>query len=389
MRDWIAYVGPFLFPWGQPGSRRVYGVARSLVDCGYDVRVCSGRCSSGAVELLQTSCGAGVYYQGSGELPENNASAISKLKLVLLDQGKATVKWLEEQPTKPKCIITYGGLSPFMHRVQHWANKKAVPVIADVVEWYDGAHMIGGRFGPFHLSSEIAMRWYFPRCKGVIAISSFLEKYFSESCVTTRVPPLVESVRHNFGTGRSGRGLRIIYAGTPGKKDLLGVVIRGLCRVTTDPEKIVLQIIGPSLKDVETHFSGKLPANIEVVGRVPQQSVSEMLESADFSVLLRVPERFAQAGFSTKFVESMAVGTPVIANLTSDLGIYLRDGENGIVCSGFTEECFAAAIERLLAMDYADVKSMRIAAVNTAKDFFCSHVYVEQLREFINRVCAK
>ncbi len=389
MREWIAYVGPFAFPWGQPGSRRVYGVARSLLECGYDVVVGSGRYLPGKSLLVDVPSGSGIYFEGSGEVPDEHASKFSKIKLALLDQGKATVSWLEKQPTKPKCIITYGGLSPFMYRVQRWANAQSIPVIADVVEWYDGAHMIGGRFGPFHLSSELAMRWYFPRCQGVIAISSFLEKYFSGSCVTTRVPPLVESVRHDFGTNNSKRGLRVIYAGTPGKKDLLGVVMRGLCRVTTDPEKIVLQIIGPSQKDVENNFAGKLPANIEVVGRVPQQNVSERLASADFSVLLRVPERFAQAGFSTKFVESMAVGTPVIANLTSDLGSYLRDGENGIVCAGFTEESFSVAIERLLAMDYATISSMRNAAANTARDFFCSHAYVEQLREFINKVCAK
>ena len=37
--SWVAVVGPFLFPWGQPGSRRVCGIARSLADAGYRVIV--------------------------------------------------------------------------------------------------------------------------------------------------------------------------------------------------------------------------------------------------------------------------------------------------------------------------------------------------------------
>lgn len=388
MREWIAYVGPFTFPWGQPGSRRVYGVACCLVECGYDVVVCSGRYSPSR-EALTSSDGSIIYYEGSGELSDLDDSKFTKAKKALWAQGNETMRWLESQATEPKCIITYGGLSIFMHRIQRWASKRSIPVVADVVEWYDGSHMRGGRFGPLHISSELAMRWYFPRCKGVIAISSFLKEYFSGYCSVIRVPPLVDNVRHILRAFDSNLGLRIIYAGTPGKKDLLGVVIRGLCSITMDPRKVTLQIIGPSLEEVQSLFAGDLPPNIEVVGRVPQQMVAEYLECADFSVLLRQPERFAQAGFSTKFVESMAVGTPVIANLTSDIGLYLKDGENGIVCDDFTEECFSSAIERILSLRPDQVSKMRVAAANTAENFFCHYVYVDQMRDFIDKVCEK
>lgn len=378
-----------MFPWGQPGSRRVYGIARSLIESGNDVFVYSGRLSSGMSLLIKSSCDSGIYYEGSGEMPAAEASKLNKLKLALWDQGKATVRWLETRKTKPKCIITYGGLSPFMHRVLRWANKQSVPVIADVVEWYDGSHITGGRFGPFHLSSEMAMRWYFPRCQGVIAISSYLEKYFSKYCMTTRVPPLVDScVINSPHDEKFSEPLRVVYAGTPGKKDLLGAVVQGVRLVTTDPKKIVLQIIGPSSKDVENSYGGNLPDNIEVVGRVSQQSVSKFLANASFSVLLRQPERFAHAGFSTKFVESMSVGTPVIANLTSDLGEYLRDGENGIVCPGCTPEDFAFALRRALVINDQDFKAMRFSASATARDSFGYDRYVDKLGKFIARVCS-
>ena len=35
------------------------------------------------------------------------------------------------------------------------------------------------------------------------------------------------------------------------------------------------------------------------------------------------------AGFPTKFVESMTAGTPIITNKTSDIELYLKEGETG------------------------------------------------------------
>jgi hypothetical protein len=71
------------------------------------------------------------------------------------------------------------------------------------------------------------------------------------------------------------------------------------------------------------------------MGRIPRPQVLEELSKADFTVLMRSEEqRYAKAGFPTKFVESLATATPVIANSTSDLGMYLKDGENGYVVKG-------------------------------------------------------
>ena len=44
------------------------------------------------------------------------------------------------------------------------------------------------------------------------------------------------------------------------------------------------------------------------------------------------------AGFPTKVVESLALGTPVITNLTSDLGFCVFDGRNGVILDARSEQ---------------------------------------------------
>ena len=112
-KDWVAYVGPFNFPWGQAGSRRVYGNAMSLVEAGYDVIVASGDAPS-ALKTFPSARneGATLTYLGVGEIPLSGGY-LGKLWQHLINCGVRTVNWLSEQPVKPKYVVIYGGLAAF------------------------------------------------------------------------------------------------------------------------------------------------------------------------------------------------------------------------------------------------------------------------------------
>ena len=61
------------------------------------------------------------------------------------------------------------------------------------------------------------------------------------------------------------------------------------------------------------------------------------MDNVQFDVLLRYSDlRYTKAGFPTKVVESLASATPVITNITSDLEMYLKDGENSVISEGYT-----------------------------------------------------
>lgn len=65
------------------------------------------------------------------------------------------------------------------------------------------------------------------------------------------------------------------------------------------------------------------------MGRIEHSKVLPIIKKADFYIFLREVNRVNMAGFPTKYVEAMSLGTPVITNKTSDLQTYMDNGVNG------------------------------------------------------------
>lgn len=383
-KKWIAYVGPFNFPWGQAGSRRVFGNAKSIVSAGYDVVVGSGDKFS-SIKSLETCeySGSTLSYLGLNELPVSSGY-LQRLWQHLFASGKNTSNWLSAQETKPEYVIIYGGLAAFGWHIYRWCKKNNVPVIADVVEWYDPSQMLGGRFGPFYLSANVAFHYLYPRFDGVIAISHYLADYFSRYTPVVIVPPtLTVDPIEETGTDISNC-LKLVYAGTPGKKDLLDKVVEAVSRVELLGVEIQLTVIGPSERDVIKMCGLQcLPNSVVVAGRVPQDRVAQLLKASDFSILIRDSLRFTNAGFPTKFVESLAAGVPVIANITSDLGSYLRDGSNGLEVGAPDISAIMNALLRAASLSVSERDLMKRNAKNDAKVFFSSDAYVQSFKQFL------
>ena len=386
----MAYVGPFLFPWGQPGSRRVFGIASALAEAGERVIVGAGQWGAPGFFPIQDS--NGIEFCNLGDLPSPDAPTYKKVFQLFYKSGEKTVKWLKSMPSLPKCVIVYGAGAPYIYRVNKWCKSQGIPVVADVVEWYDSSHMTGGFFGPFHVSAKLAMHYYFPRCSGIFVISELLQRYYQKRSKASviRVPPITDVVGEPVGEDRyhqKNEKIKLVYAGTPGKKDLLCTVVQGLSTVDPTGDTFLLQIMGPSVKNVTSLLGVSiLPPFVEVLGRIPQELVFKKLKEADFSVLVREPKRFANAGFSTKFVESLMTGTPVIANHTSDMAIYLRDGVEGVVCADHTASMFANALKRVAEMPFENLVEMRKNARAQAIVSFDYRAFGKALSDFVWRL---
>lgn len=387
--SWIAYVGPFAFPWGQAGSRRVYGVARALVDCGYRVIVGAGQQGPAGLSV-DYEC-PDLLYEAIGEMSAATDSRLHKLNQSLLASGKRTVAWLESMPSRPGVVVAYGAGAAFMHRIRAWCRVAKVPLIADVVEWYDGMHMLGGYFGPFHASSKLAMHYYYPKCDGVIAISDLLSDHYRAKGVRViRIPPILDVMAFPVRPPSSRADvapIRLIYAGTPGRKDLLATIIKGISLADPAGKAFALDVLGPTKSQVESLLGGApAPGFVSVIGPVPQVSIPETLQKADFSVFLREPLRFANAGFPTKFVESLANGVPVIANLTSDLHRHLQDSVNGYVCENSSAEALATTLSRVRTTSVNQRCQMREHARRKAESSFDYRRHVQDLSIFLDEV---
>lgn len=390
--SWIAYVGPFPFPWGQAGSRRICGMARSLSEAGRIVVVGSGDASPAeCVALNEGELEGSVEYIGLGESPSKDASIVKKSIQIFYAWGARTVAWLEAQPVKPSHVFVYGGSAQYILRLLPWCRRNSVKLIADVVEWYDPKQMTGGILGPFNVSAKLALRYLYPKCDGIVAISRLLaDHYQSEGCPVVRIPPTLDVLASGVKERPAGddpKKVTLVYAGTPGKKDLLSNVIEGVSRVDPQGSRLKLLVLGPSVEQVrESLNSAAIPMAVQVLGRVPQSEVATYIGQADFSVLLREPLHFANAGFPTKFVESMTNGTPVIANLTSDLELYLQDGVEGLICADHTVQAFVDVLNRALDLSMEQRLMMRTAARQQAERSFDFRVYAGELAQFLDRV---
>jgi glycosyltransferase involved in cell wall biosynthesis len=386
---WIAYVTANSFPWGQAGSRRVYGMVRSLTTLGRDVVVVSGgNPPSGLSRSTDVEDSGSFSWLGLGEFSDDGPADYSVR--TWLSRGLGVIEWLDAQPSRPSCVILYGGGAQYAARLLRWCGLNRVPLVADVVDWPDRRHVRGGVFGPSNVTVKAALRHYYPRFDAAIVISTFLERFYRKrGCPVLRVPPTLDVVNVPLGGPPSGVGgpLSLVYFGTPAKKDLLATMIRASDRVARDGGNLELRVFGPSLEEVRELIGGRQPPHaVRVMGRLPQWEVATMLGNADFSIIVRRPTRLAHAGFPTKFCESLAAATPVIANLTGDLGAYLSDGVEGIVCADQSVSALAQALWRALRLRPDERLAMRRAARDRALTSFDYRNYVSELGDFLDRI---
>ncbi|WP_018787764.1 glycosyltransferase [Micromonospora sp. CNB394] len=389
--DWVACVGPIAFPWGEPGSRRVFGLVASLAAAGRNVVVASGDPGPRLPVPLHVDGAGSVCHVGLGEAPPSGAGPLRASARMFLTWGRRTVRWLDEQPTKPSHVLLHGGQAQYAHRLLRWCHRNGVPLVADVVDWYNGRYVRGGVLGPLNISMQTALRHHYPRCDAVIAISSLLERhYLSRVGAVIRIPPTTDVQHTPVGPPRTCRGpaLTLVYAGSPGRnnKDLLATVMTAVGKANSADVRVELRIIGPSADEVRSMAGGQVPEGVRVMGRMAQRQVPAALREADFTVLLRRPERASDAGFSTKFCESLANGVPVLANLTSDMGSYLRDGVEGLVCPDYSVTGLMRTVQRAARLTDRDLTMMRLAAREQALKSFDYRMYADSLDAFFDAV---
>lgn len=383
----IAYVTPHPIPSNAAMSRRMEGIALSLQAGGHEVRIISGarptvdrRWDAGTVEAVnELSRGSSVLWRPTRSFR----------------YGPPTVRRLDELRGEVDAVLIYGGLTPFAVRLLQWGRRRRVPILADVVEWYQMTHLRGGPLGPHALNSEVTMRAVLPRLDGLICISSFLADYYRQRGVpVVVVPPTLdtEAVRPRLDADPHRRQvLTLAYAGTAGKKDNLDAVADAVVRVDPTGSLIRLLVAGSTAATLHRlpalqQFHRRLPGSIIPLGEISQTEALEVVRDADYIPLLREDKKFARAGFPTKLVESMSVGTPMMGNRVGDLGQYLEDDRDALLTASPTAGAFADLLDRALTIDSHHHLRLRREARATAVRQFDFRGYVDQVSSLVTNV---
>ncbi len=384
----IVYAGLFHFTSSEANALRVRGVARALSAGGASVTIVGAAApgSEAALEEDEEFPSHSVDEYGQGLLSSLPRGARG---ILTGDVSAARVRSLR---TAPDCVIVTGVRPGYYLRFRKLSRQLSIPLVLDVMEWFAPEDQPGGRFGPYTCANEIGMRVLARGADGIIVLSSRLEEHFAgQGCRTLNVPPLfvpLGELRAKHST--ADRRLHLCYAGTPGRKEALNVIVPGLIALQAKGIDFVLHFVGLTREEFQRAAPSAGIASIESIaarihfyGRVPNDSAREIVAAADFTLLVRPLRKSNQFGFPSKLPESMSLGTPVIANDFSDLGRYLVDGENAITVQDLSVDALVTALERAARMDQRERAAMSTAAIRLARSSFSPEAHANALAGFI------
>jgi glycosyltransferase involved in cell wall biosynthesis len=396
MKKRIIITGGFRFPDGDAASARVLGTAKALQEAGYVVSF-AGWEDHERPEDKQLDGRyryQGFEYVSQQDLREQKLSPLRRLIRYLL-MGRNTLSWLKSSNLDDvSAIIAYHGTTIFLLRLMLLCFKRDIKLFFDCTEWYDSRHLVGGRFGIVSIDNMIRMRVINRMIGQGIVISSYLKNYYKNLHVIM-IPPLIDMhdpkwTQSELSSQVDDHCLELVYAGTPAKKDLIGNALYGLKQLKSDGYEVRLHLLGPSRAALLACVDGD-EALLEAIndqlvfhGRVPQVDVPRIVGVADFSVLLRPQERYAQAGFSTKFVESLMAGVPVISNKTGDVAKFVEHDKEAILIDDYSPEAFVSGVKHAMKLSHEQRLSMRVNARDLAEKRFDFREYVQPLTVFLS-----
>ncbi|MEG0775050.1 glycosyltransferase [Clostridium sp.] len=375
------------FPDGDAGAIRQYTFGQVFKECGYNTFFIGMGKSTG----LKTKIYNGFNYIS---LRLDSSGTLNKLRNYF-GYKKRLKKALEEYTDEKGSIDVLLVIDipiDALFFIKKYAKINKIQLIHDSVEWYSPEQFKLGKLAiPYILKNYMNKVWINKQFK-VIAISKFLKNHFINRGINTiRIPVMLDIKNTAHNKQLKNEKLTIVYAGSPGKKDYLKEIIDGLALLTSEElSKIEFRIIGSTKEQIitdtgiERQVIDNMGESVKILGRVSRDTVLQNLEQANFTVLMRSPiQRYAKAGFPTKVVESLASGTPIILNLTSDLDNYITDMVNSIIIEACDAQGFSTAVKKALNLTHEQWIQMSIKARECADRYFDYRNYIKEIKEFL------
>ena len=394
----IVYAGYFRFPEGNAAAARVLAIGKALRDSGHEVLFAGAQNEPRSQDRAEDGrCYyQGFEYQSMRETAPEGASRLSRA-MCYAGAGRNTARWLGgRDPSSIVAVVIYNALTAYAGRIHQFCRRHDIPLVLDLTEWYEAPKQWRLKSLVRKLDIDWTMQVLNVRARNVIAISSKLADFYRERGLNTiRIPPLVDLDEPRWAAtalaSASNRPVRFVYAGrTFARKDSVGNLLAAFARLRQRGADAVLELCG--LPREEVAASGpqapehirELGNHLVIHGHLPTPAdATRVMQSADVLLLVKEPGPLAEAQFPTKLVEYLAVGRPVLLNLTSDIEHYVRDGEQAFVIPDNSPEAIVAGVTSALERR-ADLPRMALASRACAEAFFDYRQHVEGLASFFN-----
>lgn len=374
------------YPNEDPGAVRQHVFAKIFAQCGYEPIVIG----MGKTTYFKEKCYDGIKYY-SLRCPYSS--------LFFRVLGRFLFSWNlryilhQFESEKVEAILFVSGNRNTFSFVKKIAIKNRITLLHDSVEWYSPCEFSNGeKDRAYRYNNELNSKLIDKNYR-VIAISTYLEKHFLKRGIETIRIPVILDVKEmpcSYKTIATKR--TILYAGNMAGKDQIQEFISAITSLPNEiKNQFEFKIFGVTYEQFRKKYgnidSEALDSIILFYGKVPRDRVKFELKNADFTVLMRPSgERYAKAGFPTKVVESLASGTPVICNFTSDLNLYLKDNVNSIIINECSKkECIRKLMDISLMTD-SQIQEMKKSARKTAENNFDWRLYVNKVGEILELI---
>lgn len=210
--------------------------------------------------------------------------------------------------------------------------------------FYRGKSSVAGRMN-FRLGLA-----FIRRIKGLFVITRSLREYYIGQGVSADKIEIINMFvdTDRFGSTCEAEEPYVAYCGTVSKyKDGVDCLIRAFSRFLRVFPSYKLYIIGAAESEKVSAELGELALGegvsdaMRLTGKVPADRMPGLLSGARMLALARPDNLQARNGFPTKLGEYLATGKPVVVTRVGEIGDYLQDGVNALLCEPGDPEAFA------------------------------------------------
>ena len=374
----VVFLVAFPFPYGEASSIRALNLCRLMHFAGYDVHVICDFLSDHA-NVADPFC---TYESCLKKQPP-----IYKRFL----RPKASLQALADycENHKVDCVFANARSDRFFALV-NYCNKKHLPLYIENCEWYDiSSYKLGVIDWRYYINQRMLQEG-FKKVDGFVSISRLLHDHNpSFGPPSVRHPTIMDVSKVDYSPVNNNSVINLVYTGSPGtSKEYLGPIISAFSQDEELQRRVAFHIYGPDRKTIiknigEERLLEKTRNCVFIHGRVAQEKMPGIMLNADYLIFIRPDRRSSNAGFPTKFGESMSAATPVITNDTGDIGLYLKDGVNGFLLEEGTDVCVKETLKRIAALSPEEAKEMRMNARKTAEQHFDFRAYTEDIQSLL------
>ncbi|MBQ7951237.1 MAG: glycosyltransferase [Clostridia bacterium] len=374
------------FPHGDAGANRIQYIAQALKQASYEVIVLS--CG----QTPKNAKSENGYYYHAG-LPYRNLELKDARKEKLLS-GYLMVSLLKKCGVKQGDIVyLYGSNSLYIAPILKFCKKRNIKTVIDVVEWHQPFQYPKGEKDIRYRSANKTFAKWAPLCDGIVSISDCIAEYYrSKKCNTKVFPVIIDAAGIPFDPSKKENTdiVHLIYPGNPMYKDDIGVMLKGLAKLTEDEKQHVRfhmtgvkeEKLRAFLADEQTVLD-QLGDTVLFHGWMEYDELINLYQRVDYLYMSRPDNLVTRANFPSKLPELMAYGIVPIGNRVGDYYRYLTDGKDAVLFDENTPEACAEAIRRVLAMSVEERQTMCVEARNTVCNQFDYSKWAERLKEFM------